>query len=60
MDIVTCKSCGHGVGMDDFIVAQCPVCDSFMDLDRLQLKVNPNLNKIIRVKIVDEGKQWRI
>lgn len=49
MRVIVCKECGHAVGEDDFSLMCCPVCDSFMELDRLQKKLEPDLVKIIRI-----------
>lgn len=52
MRTITCNQCGIAVAIDDFIVAECPNCDSYMDPNRLDLKVEPGLSTIIRVKPV--------
>ena len=52
MRTICCNNCGHEIAEDDFIVQQCPVCDSYMELNRLNLKVEPELGNIIRVNPV--------
>lgn len=52
MRTITCNSCGHEIAVDDFIIQQCPICDSFMEVNRLNLKVEPELGNIIRINPV--------
>ncbi|QQV88353.1 hypothetical protein Fifi44_00051 [Erwinia phage Fifi44] len=49
MRTITCKECGYAIGEDDFSLMQCPVCDSFMELNRLQKRIEPDLEKVIRI-----------
>lgn len=49
---ITCHNCGHVVAEDDFILQQCPVCDSYMPVSRLDKKVDADLGSIIRINPV--------
>lgn len=50
MRTIDCNHCGHSIAVDDFVLECCPICDSFMVPNRLNLKVNPELGKIIKVE----------
>lgn len=54
MKTVDCNECGHSICIDDFIVQCCPICDSYMELNRLNVKVEPSLLNIIRISPVHE------
>lgn len=54
---ITCNECGYAIGEDDFILCECPACDSFMDLNRLNKKVNPEFETIIRVDMTQRLKE---
>lgn len=56
LQTITCHDCGHEIARDDFIMEQCPLCDSYMVQNRLSKKVNPEYEKIIRVSSVKESK----
>jgi len=49
MRTIDCKDCGYSIGEDDFAMMLCPICDSYMELNRLDSKAKPELCKIIRV-----------
>ena len=49
MNIITCNDCGLSVGEDDFVLQCCPNCDGYMVPNRLDIKVNPNITKIVRI-----------
>lgn len=58
MRTIDCRECGCSIGEDDFALMLCPVCDSFMELNRLDLKTRPDWCKVIRVveeKLIDKG-----
>lgn len=52
MRTITCNHCGYEIAEDDFIIQQCPICDSYMEVNRLNLKVDSELGTIIRVNPV--------
>lgn len=49
MRTIDCKDCGYSIGEDDFTMMLCPICDSFMELNRLDAKTRPEWSKVIRV-----------
>lgn len=55
MQIVVCNDCGSAVGIDDFINRECPVCDSSMEINRLNNKVDEDLKSVVRVKAVENS-----
>lgn len=50
MRTVDCNDCGHSIAVDDFVMGCCPICDSYMVLNRLNIKVEPALGKIIKAE----------
>ena len=52
MRTIQCPNCHYEIAEDDFIVQQCPICDSYMEVNRLNLKVDSELGTIIRVNPV--------
>lgn len=52
MRTITCNECGHSIAEDDFITQHCPVCESFMPVSRLNVKVDEELGNIIRIDSV--------
>lgn len=53
MRTIACNECGCEVAEDDFISQHCPVCDSFMPVSRLNLKVDSDLGCFIRINPVE-------
>lgn len=49
MRTIKCHECGSEVAEDDFIMQHCPVCDGFMQVSRLDRKVDAEISAIIRV-----------
>ena len=49
MRTIKCHECGSEVAEDDFIMQHCPVCDGFMQVSRLDEKVDAEISAIIRV-----------
>lgn len=52
MRTITCNECGFEIAEDDFIMQCCPVCDSYMSVSRLDLKVDGTLGNFIRINPV--------
>lgn len=55
MRTVTCNECGCEIAEDDFISQHCPVCDSFMPVSRLNLKVDSDLGAFVRIDNVPDS-----
>lgn len=55
MRTVTCNECGCEIAEDDFISQHCPVCDSFMPVSRLNLKVDSGLGAFVRIDNVPDS-----
>lgn len=49
MRTITCNECGHEIAEDDFMLQHCPVCDSYMAVNRLNIKVDEDLDHILRI-----------
>lgn len=49
MRTITCNECGMSVAEDDFILRQCPVCDGFLEVNRLNTRVDSTLLQFIRI-----------
>lgn len=54
MRTIDCNDCGHSIAVDDFISSCCPICDSYMTPNRLNLKVDPSVGLIIKVEHREE------
>ena len=52
MRTIQCPNCHYEIAEDDFITQQCPICDSYMPLNRLYLKADSGLGSIIRINPV--------
>ena len=55
MRTVSCNDCGHEIAVDDYIVSCCPICDSFMNPNRLNKKVDVEIESIIKA---DRKELW--
>lgn len=55
MQNITCNQCGHSIAEDDFVLQQCPICDSYMSLNRLNKKADSSLSKIVRIDPVQHS-----
>jgi len=54
MNVITCNDCGYVVGEDDFMMGCCPICDSSMQLNEINIQARPELEEVVRCDVAEE------